>query len=168
MRLTNHAVSSSKRFGARLAMGRCVSGILILGVLWVSMLEPANAASPAWKIGRAVIETRMAGPGQPSPAVPGQPAPAPGQRLLVVKLSLRNEGAPGNVPVRIFGRWLVQPLLAFTPLGSFAQEVAFKQVAILEFPLTPLRFVPPGKVPLELSVMTGAVETDRQPIRMPE
>jgi len=124
-----------------------VVAILILGGVWVSLLEPVSAASPVWKIGRAVIELR-------------QPAP-------VVKLSLRNAGAPGNVPVQIFGRWGVQPPPAFTPLASFSQEVAFKQTAILEVPLAPLRGVPPGRPPLELSVMTGAQETDRQWIGTP-
>lgn len=154
MMAPSRRISSFRRYGSQLAPGRYVGGILILGVLCVSLLEPVSAASPVWKVGRAVIEVR-----QPSPASPGQSA-------LVVKLSLRNAGVPGNVPVQIFGRWGVQPPPALTLLASFGQEVAFKQTAILEVPLTPLRGIPPGRPPLELAVMTGPQETDRQWINM--
>jgi hypothetical protein len=123
----------------------------------VGPLEPANV-SPVWKIDRAVIE--RVGP------MIGQPR-LPAERMLILKLSLRNEGGPGNLPVRIMGRWMVQPPRPFTLLGTYTQEVTFKQSVVLEVQLFPL-FVPPAQAPAELSIMTGDLETDRQQIRMPE
>jgi hypothetical protein len=140
-----------------LALGRGVVAILILAGLWAAPVETAGT-TPVWKIGRAVIE-RMS----PATIQPRMPA----ERMLILKLSLRNEGAPGNLPVKIFGRWVAQPPRPFTLLGAYTQEVAFKQTAILEMQLFPL-LVPPPQALGELSVMTGDQETDRQTIRMPD
>jgi hypothetical protein len=164
-----------------LTLGRGVVAILILAVLDAGSLEPASV-TPVWKIGRAVVE-RVPGPlppgwqqpepgapGQP-PLVPGQPSapgqpPAPGQGIPVVKLSLRNEGAPGNVQVQIRGRPVAQPPQAFRLLGTFAKEVAFKQTAIVQVLLL-FPSGPPGQQ-VELAVMTGHQETDRQVVRVPD
>lgn len=62
--------------------------VLALGAGLVA--EATDGPLPEWKIGRAVIETAARG--------------AMNQELNV-KLSLRNEGRPGQVPVQILGRW---------------------------------------------------------------
>jgi hypothetical protein len=132
--------------------------MMLMALVLGGILAGATSA-PLWRIGRAVIEWR--------PTTPGQ-APA-GQRVAVLKLSLRNEGAAGNLPVQIFGRWAMQPQPpqhGFTLLGSYVQEVALKQTAILEAGLAPLRMIPPGKPVLELVVTTGGNETDRKTIRL--
>lgn len=130
----------------------------LLGFGFAGMMA-VGIASPLWKIGRAVIEWRAPLPRQ---------AP-PGLKIPVLKLSLRNEGGAGTHPVQIFGRWALQPAPPqhpFTLLGSYNQEVAWKQTAILEIPLTPLRGVPSARPPLEVVVMTGQQETDRKWIKL--
>jgi len=114
---------------------------------------PAVAASgPSWTIGRAVI----------------QPAKEEGSKGhgLVVKLSLRNEGKPGEGRVQILGRWKPGPD-DLTPLRRLKEEVALKQTAIVVISLDPLDGVPPGKPSLELVVKTDARETDRKTVRLP-
>jgi hypothetical protein len=138
---------------------RSIPLLMMLLALVLGAMIVAATTTPLWRIGRAVIEWR--------PTVPGQ-APA-GQRIAVLKLSLRNEGVAGNLPVQIFGRWAMQPQPpqhGFTLLGSYVQEVALKQTAILEAGLAPLRMIPPGKPVLELVVTTGGNETDRKTIRL--
>jgi hypothetical protein len=137
---------------------RSAALVIILIALGFAGIMGAATSAPLWRIGRAVIEWR--------PPLPGQ-AP-PGQKIAVLKLSLRNEGSSGTLPVQIFGRWANQPQppqYGFTLLGSYAQEVALKQTAIVEMALTPLRMIPPGKPVLELVVTTGGNETDRKAIR---
>ncbi len=109
---------------------------------------------PLWKIGRAVVEWRA----------PLSKRVATAQNIPVLKLSLRNEGGGGNLPVQIFGRWMVQsaPPPSFVLLGTYQQEVALTQTAILEAPLTALRGVPSVKALLEVVVLTGGKETDRK------
>ncbi|HEY7165519.1 MAG TPA: hypothetical protein VIB79_13215 [Candidatus Binatia bacterium] len=111
-------------------------------------------AQPVWKIGRAVFELRP-----PPGAVPGEGTP-------VLKLSLRNEGGAGNLPVQIFGRWLIQsaPPQSFILLGSYQREVALTRTAIVETPLTGLRMAPGGLMALEIVVTTAGNETDRKSI----
>lgn len=113
-----------------------------------------TSTPPLWKIGRAVIEWRA--------PVSGQVPPAP--NTAVLKLSLRNEGGAGSLPVQIFGRWVIQsaPPLSFVLLDTYQQEVTLTQTAILEAPLTPLRTAPSAKAVLEVLVATGGKETDRK------
>jgi len=113
-----------------------------------------TTAAPLWKIGRAVVEWRVASSKQVPPA----------QNIPVLKLSLRNEGGAGNLPVQIFGRWVVQstPPPSFVLLGSYQREVTLTQTAILEAPLVPLRTAPSAKAGLEVVVLTGGNETDRK------
>ena len=121
-------------------------------VMVAGVVGPAVAASgPSWTIGRAVIQ----------PAKEGSTG-----RGLVVKLSLRNEGKPGDGRVQILGRWKPgQDDL--TPLRRLKDEVALKQTAIVVISLDPLDEVPPGKPSLELVVKTDARETDRKTVRLP-
>jgi hypothetical protein len=98
---------------------------------------------------------------------PGQTPPAaqpPAQNIPVLKISLRNEGGPGNLPVQIFARWLAAaaPAPAFVLLGSYQQQVVLTLTAIIEAPLTALSKAPPGKLVLEIAVMTGGKESDRK------
>jgi len=127
--------------------------IALLGLGFAGVMA-VGTAPPLWKIGRTVFEWRAPSPGQ----VP------PGQNIPIVKLSLRNEGGAGNLPVQIFGRWAAQsaPPQPFALLGSYQREVALTQTAILEAPLTPLTKAPPGKLILEIVVTTGGTETDRK------
>ena len=130
--------------------------MILIALVFGGILAGATSA-PLWRIGRAVIEWRPAPAGQ-SPL---------GQKVAVLKLSLRNEGGAGNPVVQIFGRWVMQPQspqYGFSLLGSYAQEVALKQTAIVAMPLTPLRIMPAGKPVLELVVTTGGYETDRKSI----
>lgn len=134
--------------------------LVVAVLLAVSLVGAATIGTPApvWKIGRAVFEWRT-----PLP-IPGQTAPS--QAIPVLKISLRNEGGPGNLPVQIFGRWLaanVQPL-TFTLLGTYQQQVALMQTAIVDAPLTALSKAPAGKLVLEISVTTDGKETDRKSI----
>ncbi len=113
-----------------------------------------TTTAPLWKIGRAVVEWRVAA---------SKPIAA-AQNIPVLKLSLRNEGGAGKLPVEIFGRWVVQsaPLQSFVSLGTYRREVALTRTAILEAPLTPLRTAPAMKAALEVVVSTGGRETDRK------
>ncbi|MBM2802260.1 MAG: hypothetical protein HW419_153 [Deltaproteobacteria bacterium] len=123
-------------------------GLGLAGVLTI------GSASPQWKIGRAVVEWRAPLAGQAQP----------GQTIPVLKLSLRNEGGAGTLPVQIFGRWAAPsaPPQSFTLLGSYQQQVALTLTAIVEAPLTPLKGAPAGRLALEAVVMTGERETDRK------
>jgi hypothetical protein len=115
------------------------------------MVGPAGAASgPEWTIGRAVIQ-----------AVKEQR-----EQGLAVKLSLRNEGRPGDARVQILGRWKPGPD-ELTPLRRLKEEVALKQTAIVVISLDPLEEVPPGTPSLELVVKTDARETDRKTVQLP-
>lgn len=128
----------------RLALLLCVAGIVGSAVA---------ASSPAWTIGRAVIQ-------------PAKEARRDQGLGLAVKVSLRNEGKPGEARVQILGRWKPgQDDL--TPLRRLKKEVALKQTAIVVISLEPLEGVPPGKPSVELVVMTDARETDRKTIRLP-
>jgi hypothetical protein len=120
------------------------------------MKIPASAASnPFWKVGRAKVEVQK---------------DAPGQDILSLKLSLRNEGKPGSTPVKIMGRWGGSGQTQqgeFTQLGLYTQQVALKQTVILMISLESLGAVPQGVNSLELLVITGSDETDRQLIGLP-
>lgn len=59
-------------------------------------------------------------------------------------------------------------LRSFTQLGSYTREVALKQTAILDVSLQPLGPPPSGRPALELVILTGSQETDRQVIRSPQ
>lgn len=125
----------------------CVLLVVVAGIV-----GPAVAASgPVWTIGRAVVQ----------PAKEGSKGHG-----LVVKLSLRNEGKPGEGRVQILGRWKPGPE-DLTPLRRLKKEVALKQTAIVVISLEPLEDLPPGKPSVELVVMTDARETDRKTIRLP-
>lgn len=162
-----------KRFGAAVAVLQVVkrrAGCTFLKswrpafacvvLLAFSLVGAATIGTPppVWKVGRAVFEWRAPAP------VPGQTTA--GQPIPVLKLSLRNEGGPGNLPVQIFGRWLSQnaPPPVFTLLATYQQQVALMQTAIVDGPLTALSKAPAGKLMLEISVTTGGQETDRKAI----
>lgn len=121
-------------------------------VFVAGIVGPAGAASgPEWTIGRAVIQ----------PAKEARP-----EQGLAVKLSLRNEGKPGETRVQILGRWKPgQDEL--TPLRRLKEEVALKQTVIVVISLERLAEVPPGNPLLELVVKTDARETDRKTVRLP-
>jgi hypothetical protein len=127
--------------------------IAVLG-LGLAGVWAIGSASPQWRIGRAVVEWRAPLAGQSQP----------GQTIPVLKLSLRNEGSAGTVPVRIFGRWATAsaPPQSFMLLGSYQQQVALTLTAIVEAPLTALKSAPVGRVAVEAVVMTGDHETDRK------
>ncbi|MFZ5877668.1 MAG: hypothetical protein ACOYXU_14875 [Nitrospirota bacterium] len=108
------------------------------------------ASDAVWTIGRAVI----------------QPVKEQRQHGLAVKLSLRNEGKPGEARVQILGRWKPGQV-ELTPLRRLKEEVALKQTAIVVISLDPLAEVPPGKPSLELVVKMDTRETDRKTIRLP-
>ncbi|HEY7564545.1 MAG TPA: RidA family protein [Acidimicrobiia bacterium] len=138
------------------AVGR-VMAMLILAVLWAGSVETADAP-PVWKIERAEVERLSPATIQPRLAA---------ERMLILKLGLRNDGGPGNLPVKILGRWVTQQPRPFTLLGTYTVEVAFKPAVRLEIQLFPL-LVPPAHALGELSVVTGDQETDRQTIEIPE
>ncbi len=123
-------------------------GIGFAGVMAIT------TGTPVWKIGRAVVEWREPASKQVTVA----------QNIAVLKLSLRNEGGAGNLPVQIFGRWVVQsgPPESFVLLGTYQREVALTQTAILEAPLMPLKIAPVAKALLEVVVSTGGQETDHK------
>ncbi len=115
----------------------------------------AGASDAVWKVGRAKIEVQ---------------ADSGGQKLHL-RLSLRNEGKPGKVSLEIKGRWgksgeNPKPT-DFKKLGVYTQEVALKQTAILMISLESLGSEPKDKPPLELVLLTGSKETDRQSIPLP-
>lgn len=119
--------------------------------------EPAPGANtPRWKVGRTLIEWR---------AVPQPPSGQP-RNLPFVKMSLRNEGGSGTVPVQIYGQWHVNaaPVQNAALLGQYTNEVSLTQTAILELSLAPLAYKTNtvGKVGLELIIVTGGRETDRR------
>jgi hypothetical protein len=142
--------------------------LLVLAFFALSLAGAATigTAPPLWKIGRAVFEWRAplvaALPQGQTP--PAQPPPA--QAIPVLKLSLRNEGGAGSLPVQIFGRWAAPaaPPQSFLLLGSYQQQVALTQTAIVEASLTALSKAPAGKLTLEISVTTGGKESDRKSI----
>ena len=115
-------------------------------------------AAPVWKIDRAEIERLSPATTQPRLAA---------ERMFILKLHLRNEGAPGNLPVKIFGRWVAQPPRPFALLGTYTHEIAFKQTATLELQLFPM-LAPPARALGELYIMSGDQETDRLLIEVPE
>ncbi len=132
-------------------------------VLLFSGRERAVAASeaPVWTAGRAMVQVKV---------------DRAGQRRLMLKLSLRNQGSPGHAPVQLFGRWARDGKLErldqtelprLERLGRFSREVALKRTAIVEVPLTPLRRRPSGTPALELVIQTGSRITDHQlvPVR---
>jgi hypothetical protein len=145
---------------ARLLVGALVIGSAVVLVPDIQA-QPAQDAgpSPIWKVDRIEIE-------KPVDPLPGPPR-MPGQRMVTLKLALRNDGGPGNVPVKILGRWMTQPPRPFTLLSTYTFEVAFKQNAIVEVQLFPM-FLPAGKAMAELSVVTGIEETDRFQFEVPE
>ena len=83
--------------GARLLLCALVwgSSIMIVSDLQAQSAKDAGP-NPIWKVEQAEIGKRV-------DPMPGQPR-VPGQRMVILKLALRNEGGPGNVPVRILGR----------------------------------------------------------------
>lgn len=136
-----------------------LTGYLLL-VTMVPM--PAHANQPMWKIGRVTV--------QPEQAHANVEALPHKQPSLMVKLSLRNEGRPGNATVEIWGRWDTggQRLKGkLMPLRRLTGEVALKQTAIVMVSLETLMPPPPGKPPLELVVMTGPHKTDHQMVSLP-
>lgn len=135
-------------------------GAIILLVPLVEARASQDAgAHPIWKVEQVEIDKRV-------DPLPGQPR-MPGQRMVILKLGLRNEGGPGNVLVKILGRWMTQPPRPFTLLGTYTYEVAFKPKAIVEVQWFPM-FLPAGKAMAELFVVTGDQETDRREIEVPE
>lgn len=132
-------------------------------IIWVmtfflmAFCGTANAenASPVWKVGRAKIEAKNDDAGQ--------------ERLLL-RLSLRNDGKPGKAPLEIKGRWSAKDNSkpeGLKKLGTYTREVALKQTAILVISLEPLGGVPQKNISLELVILTGSQETDRQDIPLP-
>ena len=161
------AVARAMERGARCSVLKSWRGaFVIIALLGFSLVGAATIGTPTpvWKIGRAVFEWRTLPLTQSAPAQATKAAPA--ASIPVLKLSLRNEGGAGNLPVQIFGRWIAQsaPPQSFILLGSYQQQVALVQTAIVEAPLTSLSQAPPGKLFLEIAVMTGGKETDRKSI----
>jgi hypothetical protein len=148
------------RGATRLLLGALVFGSSTVLVADVQAQSAQDAGpKPIWKVERVEIDK----PVDPLPVPPRMP----GQRMVILKLGLRNEGAPGNVPVKILGRWVTQPPRPFTLLGTYTYEVAFKPTAAVEVQLFPL-FLPSGKAMAELSIVAGDQETDRREIEVPE
>ncbi len=149
-------VASVKRKAKRWYFTSSSPALLSLALIGLGFagVMAITTGTPLWKIGRAVVEWRVAESKQVPPA----------QNIPVLKLSLRNEGGAGNLPVQIFGRWVVQsvPPQSFVLLGTYKQEVTLTQTAILEAPLMPLRTAPSAKSALEVVVATGGQETDRK------
>jgi hypothetical protein len=144
----------------RVLVGAIVFGSTILLGSDVPAQSPQDTGpSPIWKVEQAEI-------GKPVDPMPGQLS-LPGQRMVTLKLALRNEGGAYNVPVKILGRWMTQPPRPFTLLGTYTYEIAFKEKAIVEVQLFPM-FLPAGRAIAELSVVTGDAETDRYEIEVPE
>jgi hypothetical protein len=132
--------------------------LLVATVYAQSTQEQGTAeATPAWKIVRAEIERLSPATIQPRLAA---------ERMFILKLHLRNEGAPGNLPVKIFGRWVAQPPRPFALLGTYTHEIAFKQTASLELQLFPM-LAPPARALGELYIMSGDQETARLLIEVP-
>lgn len=117
------------------------------------MVPQAFSAGASWQVGRGMVQKA------------GTP---------VLKLSLRNDGAPTKEGVRILGRWgqgapgkrgfTAGELGGLSQLGSFSGEVELKKTAIIEVPLSALGTPPPGKTVLEIAVVTGGEITDGQAI----
>ncbi len=150
----------SGMLAARLLLGALVLGSSIVPMPDVHARSAQGAGpDPIWKIEQAKIERRV-------DPLPGQPRFA-GQRMVMLKLHLRNEGGPGNVPVKILGRWMTQPPRPFTLLSTYTYEIAFKDTAIVEVQLFPM-LSQAGQAMAELSVVTGNQETDRHEIEVPE
>lgn len=147
------------------SMRRVLFTIALLGLSLVGAATVATA--PVWKIGRAVFEWKAPVSVQIQPGQPAVP-PTAAQAIPILKISLRNEGVAGNLPVQIFGRWLAVPVTTpppqFTLLGTYQQQVALTQTAIVEAPLAALSKAPAGKLTLEISITTGGLETDRKSI----
>jgi hypothetical protein len=158
--------SSKPRFPVNWGLAaRLLLGTLLFGssIVWVLNVQAGSAqgagATPIWKVEQATIERRV-------DPLPGHPRIA-GQRMVILKLRLRNEGGPGNVPVKIRGRWMTQPPRPFTLLSTYTHEIAFKDTAIVEVQLFPT-LLPAGKAMAELSVVTADQETDRYEVEVPE
>ncbi|MFQ5736497.1 MAG: hypothetical protein ACE5GY_06490 [Thermodesulfobacteriota bacterium] len=165
------SVSVLKRYSAAFAKGgRCRLFVLAALLLLVAAVGDVSAAGgPLWKIGRAVVQEKR-----------GHAGP----RELRLKLSLRNTGSPGKVPVRIMGQWgearrvskpfgrnagsrgRKQGLEGFVELGGFTREVAFKKTSILDIPLKPLGMAPRGARSVTVVVTTGERETDRRTVSL--
>jgi hypothetical protein len=125
---------------------------LLIGALLIGLIGTVAAAprEPFWKIGRAVIQYD-----------------AKGQKELLLRLSLRNEGNPGKTPVQILGRWKQGRESKFILLVRLTTEVELKQTAIGVVSLKPLEPVPLGRPSLELLVVTGTRETDQTIVPLP-
>lgn len=116
-------------------------------------IPQALAASASWQVGRGVVQK-------------GAPT--------VLKLSLRNDGAPSKEGVRIVGRWgqgspgkrafSAGELGGLSQLGSYSGEVELKKTAIIEVPLSALGTPPQGRTVVEIAVVTGSDVTDGQAI----
>ncbi len=126
--------------------------MMLIGILLIGWMGTVAAAprEPFWKIGRAIIQYDVRG-----------------QKELLLKLSLRNEGNPGKAPVQILGRWKQGRDSKFTLLVRLTTEVELKQTAIGVVSLKPLEPVPPGRPFLELLVMTGTRQTDQTTVPVP-
>lgn len=140
--------------------------VFFLLVFFIAGAEAAGGG-PIWKVGRAIVLSEK-GPD--------------GKKELELKLSLRNTGRPGNVPVRILGRWKKHPqeprtekrsknksdgLKGFKELGRFRKEMALKKTSILRIRLKPLKTAPRNTKSIEVVVFTGKRETDRRVISLP-
>ena len=126
--------------------------LMLIGVVLIGFVATIAAAprEPYWKIGRAVIQYD-----------------AKGQKELLLRLSLRNEGNPGKTPVQILGRWKQGRESKFILLVRLTTEVELKQTAIGVVSLKPIEPLPPGRPSLELLVMTGTQQTDQTLVPVP-
>lgn len=160
---------------ARAGTCRRILGLMIfLSALWIAAAWAGGwQGGPRWTVGRGVI-------------VAHQPD-APGPSCSYLRISLRNLGQPGRLPVTIYGRWyrprdLGGRLLpassreslsaAKVPtaggvdpgmkcLGRYRREVGLVSTAILEVPLHALGRPQPEVTGLELMVMTANHLTGR-------
>lgn len=135
-----------------------ISGLaLVFGLLLYLTPQVEAGQGASWQIGRGVIQK------------------ASGTQAQVLKLSLRNDGAPSKANVRILARWSQGTpgkrsfssgeLGTFSELGTFAKEVELKSTAILEVSLAPLGTPQPGRQTLEVAVVTDRELTDGQAIQ---
>lgn len=151
-----HKFESGARALIHKTLARVSALALVFGLLLYLTPHALAGQGASWQIGRGVVLK-----------IPGSQAP-------VLKLSLRNDGAPSKASVRIMARWSqgaagkrsfsTGELGTFSELGSFAKEVELKSTAILEISLAPLG-APQGSQIVEIAVVTDRELTDGQAIR---
>lgn len=151
---SSNPASLGLKSGRHALVRLCLAMLLIVG----SALALA-ASTPEWKVGRVALNLDR---------------DSKGQKVWMMKLSLRNQGKPAAAPVRLLGRWTratklkklsAAELKRLKELGRYRREVALKRTAILKVPLAKLGKPPGAKPAMELVVITGSKVTDHKLIR---